>query len=51
MGAARPPLKYLATCSQMSLESVELSRLNLAANLRKEFQEVLDEWIDSEVDA
>jgi hypothetical protein len=51
MGATRPPLDYLATCSQMSLESVELSRLNLAANLRKEFQEILNEWIESEVDA
>jgi len=51
MGATRPPIDYLATCSQMSLESVELSRLNLAANLRKEFQEILNEWIESEVDA
>ncbi len=51
MDATRPPLDYLASCSQMSLESVELSRLNRAANLRKEFQEILDELIDSEVDA
>src|SRR5271170_3111286 len=51
MGVTRPPLDYLATCSQMSLESVELSRLNVASNLRKEFQEILNEWIDSEVDA
>lgn len=51
MSATRPPLDYLAKCSQMSLESVELSRLNLASNLRKEFQEILDEWIESEVDA
>jgi hypothetical protein len=51
MGETRPPLEYLATCSQMSLESVELSRLNRAANLRKEFQELLQEWIDTEVDA
>jgi hypothetical protein len=51
MSATRPPLEYLITCSQMSLESVELSRLNLAANLRKEFHEILEEWIDSEVDA
>lgn len=51
MSVTRPPLDYLATCSQMSLESVELSRLNLAANLRKEFQEILNEWIESEVDA
>jgi hypothetical protein len=51
MSVTRPPLDYLAKCSQMSLESVELSRLNLASNLRKEFQEILDEWIESEVDA
>jgi hypothetical protein len=51
MSATRPPLAYLATCSQMSLESVELSRLNRASNLRKEFQQIVEEWIDSEVDA
>jgi hypothetical protein len=51
MSATRPPLNYLITCSQMSLESIELSRLNLASNLRKEFQQILEEWIDSEVDA
>ncbi len=51
MSATRPPLDYLVNCSQMSLESVELSRLNLASNLRKEFQQILEEWIDSEVDA
>jgi hypothetical protein len=51
MSATRPTLDYLITCSQMSLESVELSRLNLASNLRKEFQQILEEWIESEVDA
>jgi hypothetical protein len=51
MSATRPPLSYLVTCSQMSLESVELARLNQAANLRKEFHQILEEWIDSEVDA
>jgi hypothetical protein len=51
MSATRPSLDYLASCSEMSLESVELSRLNVAANLRKEFHEILEEWIDSEVDA
>lgn len=51
MSATRPSLDYLATCSEMSLESVELSRLNIAANLRKEFREILEEWIDTEVDA
>jgi hypothetical protein len=51
MGASRPPLDYLTTCSQTPLESVELSLLNLAANPREEFLEILDEWIESEVDA
>ena len=51
MSATRPSLDYLASCSEMSLESVELSRLNVAANLRKEFHEILEEWIDSEADA
>jgi hypothetical protein len=51
MSATRLPLPYLATCSEMSLESVELSRLNRAANLRKEFHQILEDWIDSEVDA
>jgi len=51
MGATRTPLDYLATSSQMALESVELSRLNHAANLRKELHQVVEEWIESEVDA
>lgn len=51
MRATRPPLDYLLTSSQMSLESVELARLNRAANLRKELCDVVEEWIDAEVDA
>ncbi|HKV03488.1 MAG TPA: hypothetical protein VJO53_00115 [Candidatus Acidoferrales bacterium] len=51
MGAARPPLGYLETCSEAALESMELSRLNRAANLRKELREILEDWIESEVDA
>src|SRR5271169_2661695 len=51
MSATRPSLDYLASCSEMGLESVELSRLNTAAHLRKEFHEILEEWIDSEADA
>ena len=51
MGATRPSLDYLLMSSQMSLESIELARLNRAANLRKEMQQVLEEWIDVEVDA
>jgi hypothetical protein len=51
MGAPRPPMDYLAQCSQMPLESMELARLNQSANLRKEFLQVLHELIESEVDA
>lgn len=51
MGDTRPPLEYLLTSSQMGLESVELARLNHAANLRKEARQVLEKWIDAEVDA
>src|SRR5882672_5205933 len=51
MGAPRPPMDYLAQCSQMSLESMELARLNQSPNLRKEFLQVLHELIESEVDA
>lgn len=51
MGVTRPPLEYLATCSKVALESFELSRLNEASNLRKEVQQILQGWIDTEVDA
>lgn len=47
----RPPLEYLATCSKVSLEAFELSRLNETANLRKEVRQILNGWIESEVDA
>ncbi len=49
MSESKPPLKYLADCSEASLESFELSRLNQIANLRKELREVLDEWVEAEV--
>ena len=51
MGVTRPPLEYLATCSKIALESFELSRLNEASNYRKEVQQILQGWIDTEVDA
>jgi hypothetical protein len=51
MRATRPSIHYLANCSKSALESLELSRLNLAANLRKQFHQVLSELIDHEVDA
>jgi hypothetical protein len=51
MGVTRPPLEYLATASKVALESFELSRLNEASNYRKEVQQILQGWIDTEVDA
>lgn len=51
MGVTRPPLEYLASCSKIALESFELSRLNEASNYRKEVQQILQGWIDTEVDA
>jgi hypothetical protein len=44
------PLEYLVTSSQTSLEAFELARLNRAANLRKELRDVLDEWMQTEID-
>jgi hypothetical protein len=51
MGVSRPPLEYLATASKVALESFELARLNEASNYRKEVQQILQGWIDTEVDA
>jgi hypothetical protein len=42
-------LQYLSDCSEESLESFELSRLNRASNLRKELSQVAEEWVDAEV--
>lgn len=51
MRTPRPPLEYLVTSSRATIESFELTRLNQIANLRKELQGVLDEWVESEVEA
>jgi hypothetical protein len=51
MGSAEPPFEYLITSSQASLESFELSRLNAVANLRKELRQIVDEWIEAEIEA
>ena|SRR5579864_2105111 len=40
-----PPWDYLREASDPSLESFELSRLNHAANLRKEVGVLLEQWI------
>jgi hypothetical protein len=51
MGSTHPPLESLLKLSQNCLEGFELSRLNRISNLRKEFHEVLDEWIEFEIEA
>jgi hypothetical protein len=51
MGSTQPPLEFLLKLSQNCLEGFELSRLNRISNLRKEFREVLDEWIGFEIEA
>jgi hypothetical protein len=51
MRAPQPPLEYLVTASQASLEAFELAQLNRSANLRKELRDILDEWLQTEVDA
>jgi hypothetical protein len=41
-----PPWEFLRDASKPSLESYELSRLNNAANLRREITALLDQWIE-----
>jgi hypothetical protein len=51
MGSTHPPLESLLKLSQNCLEGFELSRLNRISNLRKEFEQILAEWIDFEIEA
>jgi hypothetical protein len=46
-----PPIDYLGSASRASLESFELSRLNHAANLRREIAALIDEWIEETAEA
>src|SRR5258708_3931462 len=46
-----PPWEYLRTASISNLGQYELSRLNHAANLRKEMATLLDEWLEESVAA
>ena len=50
MGQKRPPFEYLVASSKNSLEAFELARLNHASNLRKALRQIVDEWVDAEVD-
>lgn len=47
----RPPWEYLHDASLPSLESYELSRLNHAANLRREITALMDQWIEDTTQA
>ncbi len=51
MGSTHPPLESLLNLSQNCLEGFELSRLNRISNLRKEFRQILAEWIEFEIEA
>ncbi|HKV27163.1 MAG TPA: hypothetical protein VJN90_02660 [Candidatus Acidoferrales bacterium] len=51
MKTTKPMLDYLATCSQTSLESFQLARLNDLANLRKQMIEIIDDWVESDIQA
>ncbi len=46
-----PPWQFLRTASVSTLGHFELSRLNHAANLRKEIGSLLDEWLEESVSA
>lgn len=46
-----PPWEYLCRASLPALQSFELSRLNHAANLKKEIDALLDQWLDETVAA
>lgn len=46
-----PPWNYLHEASNPSLETFELSRLNHAANLRKEIAALLEQWIEETAEA
>ena len=46
-----PPWHYLHEASERSLQSFELSRLNHAANLRKEIAVLLEQWIEELAEA
>jgi hypothetical protein len=51
MGFAPLPSDYILTSSNTTLESLELARMNAASNLRKELHDVVEEWVEAEVQA
>jgi hypothetical protein len=42
-----PPWEYLRLASDPSLQNYELTRLNHAANLRKEIAVLVDAWVEN----
>jgi hypothetical protein len=46
-----PPWDYLHSASVPSLESYEMSRLNHAANLRREVSALIEQWIEDTAQA
>jgi hypothetical protein len=47
----QPPWEFLLSASRNSLQSYELTRLNHAANLRKEIGTLLDQWLEESASA
>lgn len=45
------PLEYLIRASKETLESFELTRLNRAANFRKEARDVMNDWVQAEIES
>lgn len=46
-----PPWEYLRTASMNTLQTFELSRLNHAANIRKELMTMVDQWLEESASA
>ena len=47
----QPPWEFLLSASRNSLQSYELTRLSDAANLRKEINALLDQWLEENASA
>jgi hypothetical protein len=47
----QPPWEFLLSASRNSLQSYELTRLSHAANLRKEINALLDQWLEENASA
>lgn len=45
---SRPPLEYVFDASTTARSNLRLAQLNLGAELRKELQKTIAEWIEAE---